>query len=109
RLHARRLPGAHVLAPGAMTALAVDALRKVPHEDRRAVGGLVSGRNLGIPVMAEQALVGSQAPRRRMTGIESRIHPPISAPFRIPAERQFYQCPAGRTMQIRSRVVARAE
>ena len=69
-----------VFAAGAMTALAVDALREFAGENGIAAGRLVSGGNLRNAVMAEHALVGDEAPGPRMLGIGARRHVPVPAP-----------------------------
>src|SRR5262245_54814587 len=101
-ISARRLRSCNVTGARAVTALAVDALRKIARKNRFASRRVVSFRNLGVCIVAKDALVGNQPARRGMQGIESGTHGPVAALFRIPGERHLDQRSARRAMQVRT-------
>src|SRR6185295_15923185 len=89
-----------------MTALTIDAFRKVARKYRIAAGSLVDGGNLRKAVMAKQAFVGDEPSRTRMFRVRTGRHPPTALSFRIPTERQFDQGSARSAVQVRSGMVA---
>src|SRR5262245_10394073 len=63
--------------------------------------------NLWIPVVAKHAVVGDFAAKPIMVrAVISRVHRPMTALVRIPAERQFNECVARRLVQEGPRVIA---
>src|SRR5580658_8345804 len=104
RLGGGVLSGGNMPRPRPVATLAIDTLRQIAGKHRVAARRVMASRNLLIRVVTENALVGDEAPRLWMGGIESRAHAPISALFRIPAERQYDIFAAGTAVQIRARV-----
>src|ERR1051326_6952228 len=93
-----------------MTPLAVDALRYRRIILRFGARLLMAWRNSRIAVVTEHAFVVDDAGRALiLRAVVARIHGPIAALFRIPAERQLLQRMAACQMQVRPRVISRTQ
>src|SRR5438128_7681223 len=107
------MPGrSNVFPSGPVTALAIDPFGQVAEENRIATRSLVPGGYSWKSIVAKHTLVSDEAPGPRMIGIGTWRHRPRSGVrlgvcVRIPAQRQFDESAGGRTMHIRSRMVAR--
>src|ERR1035441_1602335 len=92
---------------GPVASLAIDPLgqgRKIGH-----LGNIpmLTGGNPGISVVAEHALVVDRTHRSLVVrAIITRVHRPVAALLRIPAERQLLQCVVVSQVQVRPGVVA---
>ena len=90
RIHdASAAGGPNMVASGAMASLAIDSLWKCSQVDRLTTRYLIGGRNVGISVMAEHALIGDKSACLRMLGVRPGNHAPFATFVRIPAEWQF--------------------
>src|SRR5258705_8915572 len=106
----RRFPRLHGLdmgAPGAMAALAIDAIGDRSAKNRRRSGSIGTLFNLGITVVAEHALIGDLAAKILLIGaVVTRIHGPVALFFGVPADWQLTEPTVGTLVQIGARVVS---
>jgi hypothetical protein len=102
----RRRDRAHVRRARAVATLATDALRQVGGERLRAPIRLVVGGNLGIGVVAEEALVADAARHAFMVGaVVAGRHAPALR-LRIPGEGQLIELAVGQAVDVRPGVMA---
>src|SRR6188508_1952168 len=95
-------------APGSVAPLAVDTLGKGSWKYRLCAAGVGSFGNLWVAIVAEHALEGDPAPEVLMVGaVVARIHRPITALFRVPADWQLNNTAIGLLTQIRSGMISR--
>src|SRR4051794_5743764 len=85
-----RTHSAHVLASWSMTTLAIDTLRNFSAVTGLATPCVLSGRHLGVAVVAEHAAIAYFSLESRMAWIiVVRTHGPQSAMFGVPAQRHL--------------------
>src|SRR4051812_30378170 len=93
----------------AVATLAVNAFRQGGRIDGARERLLMPSGNLRVGVVAEHALVGDGPAEALVAGaIVARIHGPVAAVLRVPAERQLDDRTFRRAIHIGAGVVARA-
>lgn len=102
------LGGFDVARAGAVATLTVDALREVTSEDGFCAGVVVTGRNRGVRVVAEHAVVPDFASERRVTAVEAGVECPLAAGLGVPGEREFDEGSASAAVKVGTDMVAGA-
>src|ERR1700722_9983357 len=96
-----------------VTALAVDAFGHLLSEDRLVQIRIYqqrSGVALRIPVVAEHALrLDGAGEVLLVLPVVARTHCPMALVLRVPGQRQLDQLPICGPMQVRARMIARAD
>ena len=89
--------------------LAVDAVRDLAGEDGPPARPVASGGHIGVPVVAEHAVVGDHPLEAVMVRpVVPRAHSPDSAVLRVPSQRKLNQLSGRGHVYEASRMVARA-
>jgi hypothetical protein len=108
RSRPRRFRQPHMFAARTVASGAVDTFRQRLRVNRLRKRLLMSRRNLRIRIVTKHAIVCDRTPETLMIRpVIPRIHPPITALFGVPSQRQFHQRVAFRPMQISPRMITR--
>src|SRR5262249_31327305 len=92
---------------GSVTPLAVDPFRNSAPQKKLAAA---RGFDLRIGIVTEEALLVDPAPEVEMIRpVVAWIHRPMSTVLYVPGDRSLFELAIGSLVQVRSRVIARAE